>query len=132
LTTRSSGGGVIGWSSLIGVGSDRRIVAISPAPLSPRKGGLPVAISYITSPREKMSVRASVSFPSNCSGAMYWSVPTRVPSAVRFAFSLVTPVSAETGATGSKGFARPKSRSFTPFRVSMTFEGLRSRCTIPS
>ena len=26
-----------------------------------------------------MSVRASASIPSSCSGAMYWKVPSRVP-----------------------------------------------------
>ena len=36
----------------------------------PRKALLPVSISYITAPKEKMSERASTIFPSACSGDM--------------------------------------------------------------
>src|SRR6266511_1862591 len=65
-----------------------------------------------------MSVRASASPPSSCSGAMYWRVPRIVPSAVSSARACCvgrlvneTPDRAAAGATA---FARPKSRSFTP------------------
>ncbi len=77
-----------------------------------------------------MSDRASASFPSSCSGAMYWKVPRIVPSwvspcwvgsDVRLAFS----------AGGAITLASPKSRSFTPDFVSITLPGFRSRCTIP-
>jgi hypothetical protein len=37
----------------------------------------------------------------------------------------------EIGVTGGFSFARPKSNSFAPAFVSITFAGFRSRCTIP-
>ena len=43
----------------------------------PVKARLPAAISYSTAPRAKMSERVSASLPSNCSGDMYWNVPSR-------------------------------------------------------
>ena len=36
--------------------------------LSPRKGNVPVAISYSTAPKENKSVRASNSLARTCSG----------------------------------------------------------------
>ena len=48
---------------------------------SPSKALRPVSISYSTAPKAKMSVRASASLPSSCSGAMYCSVPRIVPCA---------------------------------------------------
>jgi hypothetical protein len=50
--------------------------------LLPVKARRPEAISYNTAPRAKMSERASASFPSTCSGDMYWNVPTTMPRAV--------------------------------------------------
>ena len=50
---------------------------------------LPVAISYSNAPRAKMSLRASASLPSNCSGDMYWKVPTKVPSAFACAYEAI-------------------------------------------
>ena len=47
--------------------------------LSPRNGAVPVAISYITTPKEKRSVRASSGCARTCSGDMYASVPTTLP-----------------------------------------------------
>lgn len=41
---------------------------------------VPARISYSTSPKAKMSVRASASRPCNCSGEMCCKVPRRVPS----------------------------------------------------
>src|SRR2546428_12418526 len=78
-----------------------------------------------------MSVRPSVSLPSNCSGAMNWNVPRIVPSWVRFAF-VGRAVRLPWAAAGAIALARPKSRSFTPDLVSITLPGFRSRCTIPS
>jgi hypothetical protein len=40
------------------------------AALGPGKGGVPVAISYSTAPREKRSLRRSISSPRACSGDM--------------------------------------------------------------
>ncbi len=82
-----------------------------------------------------MSVRASASVPSNCSGAMYWKVPRIDPSAVSGVRAV--PLSAfmvsDESDTGPSTpiRARPKSSSFTPLRVSITFPGFRSLCTTP-
>ncbi len=107
------------------------IAEISDAWLLPANAFWPVAISYSTQPNAKMSVRASASFPSSCSGAMYWNVPRIVPSAVRLAGTgCVGRVVSEPRAlrpSGATTFANPKSRSFTPDFVSMTFPGFRSR-----
>ena len=46
------------------------IAAMREAVLSPRNARRPVAISYITAPKAKMSLRASAGLPSSCSGAM--------------------------------------------------------------
>ena len=59
------------------------IADIKLAWLAPSNAFFPVTISYTTAPNAKMSVRASASLPSNCSGAIYCSVPMIVPSAVR-------------------------------------------------
>src|SRR2546422_4198732 len=42
---------------------------------SARSTGCPVIISYVSMPKAKISVRASVSRPSICSGAIYANVP---------------------------------------------------------
>jgi hypothetical protein len=86
FTTRSSCGGVMGVREDIGGGSISKIFTIRLAWLLPSKAFLPVAISYATTPKAKMSVRASTSFPSTCSGAMYCSVPRIVPCAVTALF----------------------------------------------
>lgn len=92
----------------------------------------PVAISCSTAPKAKMSVRASASFPSSCSGAMYGTVPRTTPSSVMLPRDSVgSDVSIDEEAAGSARFARPKSRSFTPDFVSMTLAGFKSRWTIP-
>jgi hypothetical protein len=46
------------------------IAAIRLARLLPSNARLPVTISYSTVPKAKMSVRASASLPSSCSGDM--------------------------------------------------------------
>ena len=78
-----------------------------------------------------MSLRASASLPSSCSGAMYWNVPTIAPSAVSGA-ATVGGDRGRRAATrpAAPSRARPKSSSFAPARVSMTLPGLRSRWTI--
>ena len=85
-----------------------------------------------SAPRAKISVRASASAPSSCSGAMYWIVPTTVPSAVS-GFASVSSVGPAASPTAPpRRFARPKSRSFAPAFVSIMFPGLRSRWTMPA
>ncbi len=88
------------------------------ASCSPRKGYMPVNISNSTTPKEKMSERASVSPPWICSGAMYEIVPTVVEVFV----SLTEP----------RSLASPKSMTFArPADVSMMLSDLMSLCTIP-
>ena len=101
--------------------------------LFPLKARSPVAISWSSAPKAKMSARASGSLPSSCSGAMYWNVPMRLPSAAKGLSPVASALSSEAAATGVSGalsFASPKSSSFAPDLVSMTFPGLRSRWTI--
>ena len=76
-----------------------------------------------------MSLRASASRPSSCSGAMYCSVPGIAPVSVmgcRVSASVTSLI-----ALVGRSFARPKSRSLAPDLVSMTLPGFRSRCTMP-
>src|ERR1700746_4230093 len=68
---------------LIGAGSFSRIADASEIWLLPSNGRLPEAISYSIAPSAKMSERTSASFPSICSGDMYWTVPTMFPAVVR-------------------------------------------------
>src|SRR5579863_145635 len=67
-----------------------------------------------------MSVRASASLPSSCSGAMYWKVPTMLPSLVSF-WSTVISLSAVARGAGPDCLASPKSISLAPDLVSMMF-----------
>src|SRR5271169_5018677 len=71
LTTLSSARGNIGRTAEIGAGFRSRIAAITLVVLFPSNARLPVAISYSTAPKAKMSLLASASFPSICSGDMY-------------------------------------------------------------
>src|SRR5215471_925753 len=82
LTMRSRAGGVIGRRDDIGGGAVSSIFAIRLAWLLPSKAFFPVAISYSTAPNAKMSVRASASLASSCSGAMYCNVPRMLLSPV--------------------------------------------------
>ena len=76
-----------------------------------------------------MSDRASAGSPLTCSGAMYPTVPRRVPASV--AFAIVGDFVSSPAAT-ARCFASPKSRIFArPSFVRTTFSGLRSRWTIP-
>ncbi len=65
-----------------------------------------------------MSVAAVTSPADACSGAMYWGVPIAVPVAVCAVLSAATEM--------------PKSMTRGPSEASSTFDGLRSRCTIPA
>ena len=94
----------------------------------------PVTISKSTAPSAKMSARASGSLPSSCSGDMYGTVPTRLPSVVSGPSCVGSALSAEPDGgslrTG-RSLARPKSSSFVPDFVIMTLPGFRSRWTMP-
>ena len=127
-TTCSNAGGVSGCSSAIGRGVSLTIAAMRLVLVFPSNARCPVAISYSTAPREKMSVRASACSPSSCSGAMYWNVPTMEPSCV----SGLCCVAASRLTSMTLDFARPKSSSFAPDFVIMMLPGFRSRCTIPA
>ncbi len=110
---------------------------ITLALVSPGNARRPVSSSYSTQPNEKMSARASTSFPSSCSGAMYGTVPSTAPGVVAgsSAVSSDAPAPTSAPAPGRVNFARPKSSSFTcssparaaPVVVSITFPGFRSR-----
>ena len=130
-TMRSIAGGMPPPPSDSAAGASFRVAAITPARLRPENGRRPEIISYSRQPNAKMSLRASASRPSSCSGAMYCSVPKISPRSVSGAEA----VSCAAGSTmpwlAACSFARPKSRSFGPVPVSMTLLGLRSRCTIP-
>jgi len=120
----------------MGAGCAETMAAIKLVFEPPSKARFPVAISYSTAPNEKMSVRASASVPSSCSGAMYWNVPRIVPWAVRGPAAgdwavdrreekPATPLIG--GAAPAAVRARPKSSSLAPVRVSMMLPGFRSR-----
>ena len=131
----------MGLAALIGSGSFSRIDDATEIWLLPSNARFPVAISYSTAPSAKMSLRASASFPSICSGDMYWIVPTMLPavvnglaglSPVRVAAAVNEGAAPEAGAAMPKGLAKPKSISFAPDLVSMMFAGFKSRCTMPA
>ena len=63
-------GGASDCSVEIAAGSTDRIADMTLAGVLPSKALWPVTISCSTAPNPKMSVRASASWPSTCSGAM--------------------------------------------------------------
>ena len=85
----------------------------------------PLSISYSTTPKEKMSERASTASPLACSGDMYAAVPRTVPASVS-AMVCVAP----SGAGAVAIFASPKSSSFTPDAVTRILAGFKSRCVM--
>ena len=91
------------------------------------KARRPVSSSYITAPKEKMSLRASTSFPCNCSGDMYCRVPTMAPSWVSARVTVSSPI----GLRGCCILARPKSSNFTPDFVRRMLAGFKSRWMMP-
>ena len=107
------------------------IAVIKLAWLLPVNAFFPVDISYNTEPKAKMSVRASTSFPSSCSGGMYWHVPIIVPSAVRLLRSVGNSERTMTPDSGARNLAKPKSSSLAPDFVSIMLPGFKSRCTTP-
>ncbi len=83
-------------------------------------GGLPVSSSYSRHPAEYRSLRASTRSPLACSGDRYCAVPITCAVCVIVAWESLT------------ALAMPKSITLTSLdRVSMTFPGLMSRCTMP-
>ena len=87
--------------------------------LPPLKSGRRMSISARTMPTVKMSLRASSSRPTTCSGDMYPSFPLSCPASVRRSISAAR--------------AMPKSVSFTaPDRSMRTLPGDTSRCTSAS
>ena len=129
--SRSSAGGASGWIVEIGGGTRSKIAAITLAWLFPSNARLPVAISKRVAPNAKMSLRASASSPSSTSGAMYWKVPTIVPSVVSGRLIVGDRESSERFEASPVTRASPKSRSLAPALVSMMFAGLRSRWMSP-
>src|SRR6516162_11244087 len=105
FTAWSRAGGVMGLMLVIGEGSFSRIVEATLSWLFPSNAVLPLTISYSTAPSEKISLRPSNSFPSICSGDMYWKVPTIVPSSVTgdSCFVAVNVARVPSGETGSQG-----------------------------
>ncbi len=112
LIISSSLGGTSQFRRTADTGERSRIALKMRPDVSPRKGTLPVHISYSTAPKENRSVRASSSFPLTCSGDMYATVPIVVPGLVR-SCSVMSIVGLETDPADcgfAPSFARPKSR----------------------
>ena len=107
IRSSSAGTDVASWPG--GVGCSLRILVSVESREVPRNGLWPVTISYSTEPKLKMSDRASSGRPSACSGDMYATVPSTVPSSV-LGGAVMVAASCEASA-GSSSFARPKSRS---------------------
>ncbi|GAO05230.1 hypothetical protein PSR1_04139 [Anaeromyxobacter sp. PSR-1] len=85
-------------------------------------GSLPVASQYRMVPSENTSLRASASWPSTISGAMWCGEPTSAPVMVM-------------RSSEARIRAMPKSASFTEGGSSSwtsTFSGLRSRWMTPA
>ena len=132
LTTRSSDGGESGPQR-----RDRRRIVLEDGPdqarARPAFERLAAGEHLVEHGAEREdSLRASASWPSSCSGAMYWTVPRIVPCAVRFAgvvgnIDWPTPLT-----TGVLLFASPKSSSLAPPFVSMMLPGFRSRWMMPA
>ena len=91
-------------------------------------GTLPVSNSYSTAPSAYTSLRVSTSrlFSSACSGAMYSSVPTIVPTSVKSVRSVKGwPVALATPKSMTLGTGLPS------YRATRTLVGLRSRWMMP-
>jgi hypothetical protein len=109
---------------------------------SPTYGGFPVSTSARIAPSENTSARSSTTSPRACSGGMYAGVPMTDPGVERepsvSACRSETRLTASCGVTGCAAssrpftFAKPQSTTWTsPKYPTITFEGLRSRCTTP-
>ena len=117
--------------------SARRIAAISDAVLVPSNARRLVSILYRTAPNANMSVRASAGRPSICSGAMYWTVPSRAPALFPSSAGRQAPPRPATTPVGGMR-ARPKSRSLACRRAASPIRsghhdvaGLESRWMMP-
>ena len=80
---------------------------------------------------QRCRLERPASWPSSCSGAMYWNVPRMAPCCVNGASCVGSAVNPPPACSAGFNFANPKSRSFAPAVVSMMLPGLRSRWTIP-
>src|SRR6266481_4919970 len=99
-----------------GCGSSRKMADMIERMESPTKARVPVIISYSIAPKLKMSVRASTFFPSACSGDMYETVPTTMPSSVFGASASVSVRGSSLTPPRSISFASPKSSTLAqPF-----------------
>src|SRR5262245_11772649 len=82
FTMESSAAGTSGRIAEIGGGL---VVTVRAAGSRTGKAYLRVTISYMTAPKAKTSVRASVALPPSCSGAIYPRVPgNRLPAPLIF------------------------------------------------
>ena len=87
--------------------------------VSRRNSRCVVSISHITMPSENRSLRRSISSPRHCSGDRYVVLPLIVPALVSVVLARV--------------LATPKSTTFTlPSNDTIRFDGVTSRCTMPS
>lgn len=117
MSTSSNSGATSGRSVRTGAGIAVNTAWVMARAFVPWNGGAPASISYVTTPRDQTSERASTASPAACSGDMYAAVPTVSPAAVSCV--AVLPVST---------LAIPKSRTLAcPLFVRMTLDGLRSR-----
>ncbi len=102
---------------VLGAGGSASCFWISTSSAVPENGGCPTSAWYSTAPIAYQSASGPTASCRACSGAMYTAVPATLP-----------PESSRSIASAS--VARPKSSSTTrPCAVTMTLEGLMSRCT---
>src|ERR1700675_4126931 len=128
---RSSSGDRLAFTREGGVGVPCRISWKMTAELSPRKGAVPVDISYNTAPKENKRLRAPRSLARARAGDIYATVPSKLPGLVGWlgSISRVARVSAsESAGLAEVTLARPKSRILArPRLVTKIFCGLISR-----
>ena len=102
----------------LGRGGNGSSLALSTSRYEPRNGVCPVMASNNMTPTMYQSLASDVPSPDACSGDMYAGVPWTVTDCV---------------SSGRDSCARPKSRMTTrPSCVTSTFDGLRSRCSMPA
>ena len=120
--------GISGLMFRTGTGDRVRTASMIAPPVPPPNAWRPVAISYITRPSEKMSVRASSSSPRICSGDIYEGVPLMIPT-IEVDSPGSRPESESPPAIPlGTSFAKPKSSTFAfPRFVMKMFVGLISR-----
>ncbi len=89
-------------------GSCSRMAAITPAWLLPSNARRPLSISSSTAPNANKSDRASASFPSSCSGAMYCRVPRIVPAPVSGAAAVTVSICVAAAPVDAGNPGRPR------------------------